>query len=101
MAPRVPGFGWEVQITDTEGEYHVLNVSRMGICLEGTRPMKVDSRYSTTLYGPAGAAVLDFVVLRCSLHRDPVNGETVYQIGGLFTVILDRADLPAKADVVR
>lgn len=94
LAPRVPGEDWEIEIAASEGRYDVLNVSRMGICLEGMRPMRVDGRYSVRLIGPAGPAVLDFKVLRCTIHRSVATGEPIYRIAGLFGVQLDREDLP-------
>ncbi len=94
LAPRVPGGDWEIEIASAEGQYRVLNVSRMGICLEGKRPMRVDGRYSVRLTGPAGPAVLDFSVLRCTIHVDPEDGAPVYRIAGTFAALLDRDDLP-------
>jgi hypothetical protein len=94
LAPRVPGGEWEIEIASSEGQYRVLNVSRMGICLEGMRPMRVDGRYSVRLIGPAGPAVLDFTVLRCTMVRDADIGEPVYRIAGVFAATLERDDLP-------
>src|SRR5579864_7975266 len=94
LAPRVPGGEWEIEIASSEGQYRVLNVSRMGICLEGMRPMRVDGRYSVRLIGPAGPAVLDFTVLRCTMLREPGLEEPVYRIAGVFAATLDRDDLP-------
>lgn len=94
LAPRVPGNEWEIEIASAEGQYRVLNVSRMGICLEGKRPMRVDGRYSVRLLGPAGPAVLDFTVLRCTIHPDPDDEAPLYRIAGVFAALLDRRDLP-------
>lgn len=94
LAPRIPGNDWEIEIASAEGEYRVLNVSRMGICLEGRRPMRVDGRYSVRLVGPAGPAVLDFTVIRCTIHQDPGEEAPLYRIAGVFAAVLDRRDLP-------
>lgn len=98
FAPRADGHGWHVEVLDVAAaDYRVLNVSRMGICLEGRKPLRLDTRYQMRLQGPEGEAVLNFYVVRSALCRDPSGESPVYQIAGLFNVLLERGDLPAPS----
>jgi hypothetical protein len=91
--PRVTGEGWNVSVGEAEAEFRVLNVSRLGVCIEGNNALKVDSRYSLQISGPSGPAVLDLLVLRCTLHQAE-GGKPSYRIAGMFCSPLEREDLP-------
>jgi hypothetical protein len=94
FATRTGGAEWEVGILDVEGEYRVVNLSRIGICLAGTLSLKIDNRYKLWLRGPAGESVVDFYVLRCHLEPEAAGGSPGYRMAGLFTELLNRRDLP-------
>jgi|PersoiStandDraft_1058852.scaffolds.fasta_scaffold49698_2 hypothetical protein len=88
FAARTGGDGWTAAV-DEVGTFRVVNLSKIGICLEGAPSLKLDERYRLRLTGPAGKSELDFYVLRCQFGADG------YRMAGLFTELLDGDDLPA------
>jgi len=93
FAARTAGEGWNASVSDPERGFRVLNISRIGVALEGPSPLKVDERYQLTLAGPAGVSTVAFYVLRCALQKDATG--LWYRLAGLFTDLLERKDLPA------
>ncbi len=94
FATRTGGEEWRAAIRDVEGEFQVVNLSRIGICLFGMPSLKIDNRYTLSLSGPAGDSVVDFYVLRCQFEPEAAGGKPGYRMAGLFTELLERGDLP-------
>jgi hypothetical protein len=90
FATRTGGEGWSAEVEGAESPFRVINVSRIGIALEGPGLLDIDRRYTLRLKGPSGASTVDFYVLR---RDDGADGG--HRMAGLFTELLDRDDLPA------
>lgn len=78
-----------MKVEGVDAKFAVVNVSRIGIALEGRSELDIDRRYTLRLEGPSGRSVVDFYVLR----RDDAGDDT-HRMAGLFTELLDRDDLP-------
>ena len=94
FATRTAGAEWAVTVADVEGEYRVVNLSRIGICLAGSPCLKIENRYRLRLLGPAGESDVDFYVLRCQFEPGAEQSGPGYRMAGLFTDLLNREDLP-------
>lgn len=94
FARRTEGAGWQARVDGLEGACRVLNVSRMGVALETARPMEEERRYTLTLTGPSGAAVVGFYVARCVPKEGTSPGRRKFEVAGLFSQLLERSDLP-------
>jgi hypothetical protein len=95
-APRHSGRGWLAQPYAASGSFAVRDLSRLGICIEGSSPMRVGQSYSTVLRGPGGSSLVRIEILRCVLERAAALERPVYRIAGTFARPFEEGTLPGE-----